>query len=506
LSAEELPQGWSEASLRDLVMPVASIDPARAGIDEFTYVDIGSIDSASGTVSTPSRLTAAQAPSRARQSVREGDVLFSTVRPYLRAIARMPASNNAVASTGFCVLRPGPEIDARLLFHWVRSDAFVEQVLPYQRGSSYPAVRDDDVLGCSVRVPPIGEQRRIADALDELFSGLGEAVAELEAARQKLTQYRQSLLKSAVEGALTADWRARNPPRETGAELLARILRERRSRWEARQLERFKAQGKTPPKDWQRKYVEPAAPDTSSLTPLPCGWKYASIGQCFHVAVGATPSRKAGEFWGGDVPWVSSGEIRFNRISKTRESITAEGLAHSSTQINPVGSVVLGMIGEGKTRGQVAILGISAANNQNCAALWVPETDVPPEFIYAWLWSRYDETRRGSSGNNQPALNKSLVEAMPTPLAPVPEMREIVERLQVQLDGIALQERELESLLRLATAQRQNILRAAFAGQLVAQDPADEPASVLLARIRAERDDAAAKPTARRGRKAKVAA
>ena len=338
-----------------------------------------------------------------------------------------------------------------------------------------------------VPLPPRAEQVRIVGKLEELLPELEAGVAELKAARTKLQQYRQSLLKAAAEGALSAEWRARNPPKETGAELLARTLRERRARWEVRQLKRFKAQGKPEPRDWQSKYTNRDAPDTSQLPLLPSGWVYASIGQCFEVSVGATPSRKAADYWGDGVPWVSSGEVRFNRISTTRETITEQGLANSSTQINPAGSVLLGMIGEGKTRGQVAILDIDAANNQNCAAIWVPETEVPPEFIYYWLWSRYDETRRGSSGNNQPALNKSLVEAMPMPLAPVAEMREVVEQLSVQLSGIEVQEREIAHLLRLAAAQRQNILRAAFAGQLVPQDPADEPASALLARIRAER-------------------
>jgi type I restriction enzyme S subunit len=171
----------------------------------------------------------------------------------------------------------------------------------------------------------------------------------------------------------------------------------------------------------------------------------------------------------------------------TKETITQSGLDNSSTQLNPKDSVLLGMIGEGKTRGQVAILDIEAANNQNCAAIWVPETDVPPEFVYAWLWSRYEDTRRGSSGNNQPALNKSLVERMPLPLPPVSEAVEIVVRLEVQLQAIAEQELFIDRLLHQSTAQRQNILRAAFSGQLVPQDPDDEPASVLLERIRAKR-------------------
>lgn len=125
-------------------------------------------------------------------------------------------------------------------------------------------------------LPPEREQLRIVEKLEGLLGDLDAGVAELKAAQKKLTQYRQSLLKAAVEGALTADWRVENPPRETGADLLARILQERRARWEAQQLARFEAQGKTPPKNWQAKYPEPVAPDTTELPALPPGWVWAS--------------------------------------------------------------------------------------------------------------------------------------------------------------------------------------------------------------------------------------
>ena len=114
----------------------------------------------------------------------------------------------------------------------------------------------------------------------------------------------------------------------------------------------------------------------------------------------ATPSRSEASYWNGDVSWVSSGEVQFCRIKATREKITVAGLANSSTRLNPSGSVLLGMIGEGKTRGQAAILDLEACNNQNCAAIWVSETPIRPEFVYYFLWSQYEETRRGSSGNN----------------------------------------------------------------------------------------------------------
>ena len=162
---------------------------------------------------------------------------------------------------------------------------------------------------------------------------------------------------------------------------------------------------------------------------------------------------------------------------------------------------MLGMIGEGKTRGQVAILDIAAANNQNCAAIWVSETDVPPEYVYSWLWSRYEQTRKGSSGNNQPALNKSIIESIPFPLPPMGELNVIVRSLGSSLEQISEQEVAVALALKQAAAQRQNILKAAFSGQLVPQDPNDEPASVLLERIRAER--AAVGTGARPGRKSR---
>lgn len=354
-----------------------------------------------------------------------------------------------------------------------------------------------------ILLSPSAEQTRIVEKLEELFSDLDAGVAELKVAQKKLWQYRQSLLKAAVEGALTVEWRSRNKPSETGAQLLQRILLERRARWEAKQLAKFTEQGKAPPEDWQKKYPEPVQPDVSDLPELPDGWVWSSIGQCFYVAVGATPSRKEPKYWNGDIPWVSSGEVQFSRITKTKEQITQEGLNNSSTQINPVGSVMLGMIGEGKTRGQVSILDIEAANNQNCAAIWVSDTDIQSEYVYYWLWSRYEETRRGSSGNNQPALNKSIVESIPFPLPPLNELRAIVDLVSASMEQIRNQEQSLEVSFKQSVAQRKNILKAAFSGQLVPQDPNDEPASMLLDHIRAERAERDKQPKVRKTKQQK---
>ena len=438
-----------------------------------------------------------QKPSDAEEHISEAAIADSAtnlIPANTLIVATRIALGRAIRPTVACAINQdlkalivGGGINADFLLHWVGANERVIQDLG--SGTTVSGIRLEALHGLPLKVPPAAEQTRIVEKLEELLSDLDAGVAELKAAQKKLAQYRQSLLKAAVEGALTAGWRKGQvaTPAESGAALLARILTERRSRWHARQLAKFQVQGKAPPKDWQAKYPEPAAPDTAGLPALPQGWVWSSLGQCFQVAVGATPSRKDSSYWCGGIPWVSSGEVRFNRITQSKETITEEGLNNTSTRLNPVGSVLLGMIGEGKTRGQVAILDIEAANNQNCAAIWASETDVPPEYVYFWLWSRYDETRRGSSGNNQPALNKSIVEGIPFPLPPLDELQQIIQIVSASLLQTSEQETAVEYSLKQSAAQRKNILQAAFSGQLVPQDPADEPASALLARIRAER-------------------
>jgi type I restriction enzyme S subunit len=340
-------------------------------------------------------------------------------------------------------------------------------------------------------LPPLREQSRIADALDELFSDLNAGVEALERVRDKLKLYRAAVLKAAVEGALTAAWRKEHQQTEPASELLKRVLAERRRGWEEAQLRTFKEKGRESPKNWKAKYKEPVAPDITDRAPLPEGWCWTSLGQCFAIHIGATPSREKKAYWNGDIPWVASGEVQFCRIRETREQITAEGLANTSTQLNPAGSVILNMIGEGRTRGKAGILEIAACNNQNCAAIWVSETPISPHFVYFWLLFRYEQTRQLGSGNNQPAMNKSIVEEIHFPLPPLDEQEAVVESVEDQLSVIDHLESDLQTKLKNAQALRQSILRDAFAGTLVPQDPADEPASELLKRIAAEREQSA---------------
>lgn len=157
-------------AIGELVEPVYTWTPERDDPDGvFTYVDLSAVDQDAKVVTGARELACSEAPSRARQLVRAGDVLVSTVRPNLNGVALVPVDlDGATASTGFCVLRPrAGQLDGRYLYQWVKSPRFVSDMVRKATGASYPAVSDRIVCESKLPVPPLPEQRRIAEILDK---------------------------------------------------------------------------------------------------------------------------------------------------------------------------------------------------------------------------------------------------------------------------------------------------------------------------------------------------
>ncbi len=172
--------------LGELVLPVQSREPTAAETGAtFKYIDLSAVSQEFKTITGARDVVVAGAPSRARQVVADGDVLVSTVRPNLNAVAQVGAElADATASTGFCVLRPiEGQLDSRYLLQWVKTAPFVERLTRLATGASYPAVTDRIVLDSSIPLPPLAEQRRIADILDRadaMRAKRREALALLE--------------------------------------------------------------------------------------------------------------------------------------------------------------------------------------------------------------------------------------------------------------------------------------------------------------------------------------
>lgn len=380
------------------------------------------------------------------------------------------------------------------------------------KGMGVQNISAKDIEALAFPLPPFNEQKRIVAKIEELFSELDNGIAALKTAREQLKVYRQVVLKYAFEGKLTAKWREENAEKlESPEELLERIQQEREAHYQ-QQLEEWKVavkkwedqgkEGKKPRKP--KEFTKQGEIGTGSEISfdIPETWKSILMGHVFSVHIGATPSRKINEFWNGDIFWVSSGEVAFCEIHKTTETITTEGYENTSTEIHDKGTVLLAMIGEGKTRGQAAILRVPAAHNQNTAAIRVSEVGLPPEYIYYFLQYQYEHTRRVGSGNNQKALNKTRVASIQFPLCSAEEQMAVVETLSERLSFVENLDNELNVQLAKAETLRQSILKKAFSGKLVPQNQSDEPASELLARIQTEREAIKTKNT-KKARKAK---
>lgn len=338
-------------------------------------------------------------------------------------------------------------------------------------------------------LPPLAEQTRIVEKLEELLSDLDAGVAELKAAQRKLAQYRQSLLKAAVEGALTADWRAAHgKPQETGAELLQRILSERRTGWEQKQLAKFTEQGKTPPKGWQAKYPEPVASDRTNLPSLPEGWVWANVEQLADLVSGHTP-KDASQFadGDGDIHWFKVGDMNAPGNEEALVSASVRFKRNVASElglkVTPVGTIVFPKRGGAIATNKKRRLGVSAAYDLNMMGL----VAAPSAAAWLWSWFKGIDLAKLSDGSNIPQINNPDIAPLTVPIPPAAEQEEIIGRLERALDSVIQQEEAVVKALRQASAQRKNLLKAAFAGKLVPQDPNDEPASDLLARIRAER-------------------
>lgn len=219
------------------------------------------------------------------------------------------------------------------------------------------------------------------------------------------------------------------------------------------------------------------------------GAPLVQVGDLGDVFVGATPKRAVSEYWvGGGVPWVSSSEVAFCRVSDTKERITELGLGKRETRLHPTGTVLLAMYGEGKTRGQAAILDIEAATNQAVAAVRLDPGKMLPEFLYLCFMRQYNEVRKFGRGGQQLNLNKDLVKGIEVPRPSVDVQRELVEHVVGVLALAEQYEADLRELRELAEGNRLALLREALSGRLTPPNPDDVPASELLQSIAAERE------------------
>ncbi len=345
----------------------------------------------------------------------------------------------------------------------------------------------------SISLPPLNEQRRIVAKIEALKARSQQVKEALDAIPLLLDQFRQSVLAAAFRGDLTADWREQNPDVESASVLLERIRAERRCRWEEAELDRMKANGKTPTDDkWKEKYKEALEPEQSSLPNIPTGWMWVTMDALIvegpqngiylpQSAYGSgIPILRIDDFQDG---WsCSSAELRL--VNASDKEVENYSLCEGDIVINRVNSP--SHLGKSLL---VEARNIPAIFESNMMRLRLADA-VSTRFVEWYLRSPNGKqylTKSAKWAVNQASINQADVRKSLIPLPPITEQNIIVKTVEQQLSSLKKVNDLIQASEQFIETLNQSILAKAFRGELVPQDPNDEPASVLLERIRTER-------------------
>jgi len=416
----EVPEHWGvvpikmAATCNDDVLAETTTDDQF----EIEYVEISDVDRFRGIIGTTLYPFNA-APTRARRLVKDGDILVSTVRTYLRAITHVKnPPENLVVSTGFAVIRPNrslPEFIA-YIFH---SEYLMALIISRSVGISYPAINASDIMQLEIPLPPLPEQQAIAAFLDTQTSRIDALIAEYEKLIDLLKEKRQTLISHAVTKGLNPD----APMKDSGVEWLGDV-----------------------PEGWGIRKL---------------AWSFGLIGS------GTTPPTDKIETWYSDcgTPWVTTGELRENVILETNKSVTDEALtAITALRKYPPGTLLVAMYGA--TIFRIGLLGIEATCNQACCALVNP-CGIDVKFLFHWIIAFRDTlTTLLASGGGQPNINRETVANLKLFSPPLPEQQAIAAYLDNETSKTDALIQQVEQGIELLKERRTTLISDAVTGKI----------------------------------------
>jgi type I restriction enzyme S subunit len=483
-----LPRGWVLAPLGEIVhVNPRWMQHEPTDGESVSFLRMAAVEAGTGRLD-PSASRIWKEVKKGYTRFQEGDVLFAKITPCMEngkaALAVGLLGGRGAGSTEFHVLRPIDEVRPKFVLHFLLQEAIRREARMKMKGAAGQLrVPPEFLEGMNVPLPPAREQRRIVEEIEKQFTKQEAGISALKRVLSNLKRYRAAVLKAAVEGRLvpTEAELARREGRsyDPASELLARIVTQ------PLLAVKKKAQAgvPVPPKPRHKEHV---APDAASLSKLPEGWAPTSLSQLKEFSL-------YGPRFSSD-DYSDSGQIvvRTSDISpggKVNVS-TAPKLRLDSDEFN-------------KYKVQVGDLLITRTGSLGTLAVFNDEVDAIPGayliqyrlvtplvtnwFVFYFLKSPMGQRHliRGGAGVGRPNLNAPTIDELPIDLPPLAEQRRIVAEVERRLSVIDELEMQVDASLKRAERLRQAILTRAFEGKLVPQDPNDEPASMLLERIKA---------------------
>jgi len=452
--------GWPQKPLSEVVDLNPRLDKSAYRDDlEVSFVPMAAVEAGSGRMEV-SQTKYFATVKKGYTPFRESDVLLAKITPCMEngKMAVVPKLTNGLGfgSTEFHVLRPRPDIEPRYVYHFVSSLSFRREAAHYMSGAvGQKRVPTSFLENALIPVPPFGQQKLIVAEIEKQFSRLDEAVANLKCVKANLKRYKASVLKAAVEGKLTEDWRKQHPNTEPASKLLERILAERRAKWNGR-----------------GKYKEPAKPDTNNLPSLPEKWIWATVDQL--TAMVTSGSRGWGEYYSHTGPLfiraqdIKTDSLTLQTIARVSIPNNAEGTRTAVTK----GDILITITGANVTKSAlVKQLGEQAFVSQHVALL-KPSLASVSTYLFTWVVSPEHGRKmleRWAYGAGKPGLSLNQVRGLPVALPPLAEQNQITAEVERRLSVIEELEATVEANLTRADHLRQAILQRAFSGRLLSE-------------------------------------
>jgi type I restriction enzyme, S subunit len=398
-----------------------------------------------------------------RTKIKSGDILLTIVGAIGRCAVVPKNIQPFTLQRSVAVLSP-VEVDSQFLSYQLQSPNLQKDLLGRAKGTAQKGVYLKSLNELTIDIPPLNEQRRIVSTIEQMTDRSHKARAALEDVPKLIAQFRQSALAAAFRGDLTADWREKNPDVEPASEFLQRIG------------------------------IEPQSPlDFLEIHSLPQKWKWASVGSISKISGGLTKNSKREEF-PLEYPYLRVANVYANKLDLQEIKTIRINQQELARVLLEKGDILV-VEGNGSIDqvGRVAMWdgSISPCLHQN--HLIKIRFNLPEMAEFALLWLLSEQGRRyimsvASSSSGLHTLSLSKVSALPIPVAPENEQKEIVKRITALFDALTVIETRFTSSEEELNQLDRSILAKAFRGELVPQDPNDEPAAVLLKRIRAERE------------------
>ena len=417
----------------------------------------------------------------ATRTAEVGDILMSIRAPVGPTNV---ADRRCGVGRGLAAIRARGEIDPSFLRYFLnRTEA---NLAAQGTGTTFSAITKRVLVSHPVAIAPLKEQRRISSKIDELFSEIEAGERALKRARAALARYRKSVLKAAVTGDLTADWRAANKDRlEPADKLLTRILAARREAWEKAERAKLKAQGKAPKgEEWRKKYREPAEPHTAELRALPDCWTWATVDQLSTKVTDGV--HKKPNYVDQGVPFVTVKNltagpgITFDDLNYVAHSDHLEFIKRTHPERGDILISKDGTLGVTRVIKTDRVFSIFVS-----VALIKPVNRTMGDYFGVALASPIVQQQMVPVGTGLQHIHLVDLRRDCIPLCSLDEQTEVVSRVEEAFSKANHVEAALDAQERAARALKQSILKAAFVGRLVPQDPNDEPAAKLLERISA---------------------